>query len=53
MLVTGHAVYIEEAQTLENADDFVEIVDEHGACIYLSKDIVRNAYALLTTIGEV
>lgn len=52
MLVTDHAVYIEEAKTLENADDFVEIIDEHGARIYLSKDVVREAHAFLTNIGE-
>jgi hypothetical protein len=52
MQVTDYGVYIEEAFGMKDAEDFVSFVDEHGAHIMLSKDIVREAYELLKQLGE-
>jgi hypothetical protein len=52
MMVNDYGAYIEEARDMKDADDFVSFNDEHGVHIMLSKDIVREAYALLTTLGE-
>lgn len=51
-MVNDYGAYIEEARDMKDADDFVSFNDEHGVHIMLSKDIVREAYALLTTLGE-
>jgi hypothetical protein len=54
MNVTEHGAYIEEASMhrMENFGDFVRFVDEHGALIILSKDVIRNLYFFLVLAGE-
>ena len=49
MYVTENGTYIEEADAASMTDygDFIRFVDEHGAVILLSKDIIRAAHNLL------
>ena len=54
MYVTENGTYIEEADKhrIENYDDFLRFVDEHGAVVLLSKDVVRDLYEFLELLGE-
>jgi hypothetical protein len=54
MNVTEHGAYIEEMDSLrvENFGDFVRFVDEHGALIILSKDVIRSLYGFLMIFDE-
>jgi hypothetical protein len=54
MNVTEYGAYIEEASMdrMENFGDFVRFVDEHGALIILSKDVIRDLYGFLVLAGE-
>jgi len=52
MMINDYGAYIEESSDMKDAEDFVSFNDEHGVHIMLSKDIVREAYALLKALGE-
>ena len=48
MYVTENGTYIEEAEAAMMTDygDFIRLVDEHGAVVLLSKDLIRDAHNL-------
>lgn len=54
MYVTENGTYIEEADAAMMTDygDFIRLVDEHGAVVLLSKDIIRDAHNLLEYITQ-
>ena len=54
MYVTDNGIYIEEADAefMTDYGDFIRFVDEHGAAIMLSKDIIRDAHTLLEYLTQ-